>query len=65
MHILTHVVDLASEFYKKVTDSYQKCKNLCTLVKILSNATNSTNQQLLLSLDKEYKDLYDSGHFIF
>ena len=60
-----HVVDLASKFYKQIADSYQKCKDLRTLVKLLSDETNSTNQQLLLSLDKEYKDLYDSGHFFF
>ena len=60
-----HVVYLASEFYKQTTDSYQKCKKLRTLVKILSDEINSTDQQLLFSSDKEYEDLYESGHFIF
>ena len=50
-----HVVDLASEFYKQITDSYQKCKNLRTLVKILSDETNPVNPQLFLSLDKDIK----------
>lgn len=58
-------MDLTSEFYKEITDIYQKCKNLRTLVKTLGDPTNSTNQQLLLSMEREYKDLYDKGHFIF
>ena len=59
-----HVVDLASEFYKEVIGTYQKCKNLRTLFKILSDENNVENPTYSLSLDKEYKPLYDKGHFI-
>ena len=46
-----HVVDLASEFYKEITDGYQNCKNLRTLVKVLQDPTHAESQKLLLSLD--------------
>ena len=45
-------------------DNYQKCKNLRTPVKILSDETNVENTIYSLSLDKEYKSLYDKDHFI-
>ena len=60
-----HVVDLASEFYKEISDGYQRCKNLRTLVKVLQDSTHVNSQKLLLSLDDNFKALYDKGHFIF
>lgn len=60
-----HVVDLESEFYSAVAEGYLGCRNLQTIVAILDNPDNSSNSELITSLDDDYKKLFLEGRFIF
>jgi hypothetical protein len=60
-----HIVDLEKEFYSSVAEGYNKCPNLRKIIKILSKPDRNTNNELINSLDEDWKKLVNQGKFIF
>lgn len=56
-----HVVDLRSEFYNKVAEGYNSCKNLKAIIHILKHPEAVGSSELIASLDDEYKKIFTTG----
>ena len=59
-----HMIDLESEFYDLIRESYVKDENLVKITKILSHLDAVDTETLISSLDEDYKKLVRDGCFI-